>query len=163
MSFLIPCTPTVERLEMDRTYRALAPRKPNGPPRDKIVKLHYHHSKEQLLAAARGKDPLNFQDHTYQLFADLSPLTIAKRRALKPQLLILQRNQIAYNWGFPFSLRFIHLETKYTCQTPAELQLALIEMGFVDQVSPSDHTRRRSASHSPSQQKMTDSGSSIST
>lgn len=68
----------IERLEMDRVHRALAPRKSKGPPRDIIAKFNYSHSKEQLLAAARGKDSLNFQGHAYQLFADLSPLTLAK-------------------------------------------------------------------------------------
>lgn len=116
-----------------------------------------------MLAAARGNDPLNFQGHTYQLLADLSPFTIAKRRAFKPQLLVLQRNQIAYYCGFPFSRHFTHLETKCVCRSSNELQKALIDRGLVDQVLPRDHTRRRSASRSPPQQTMTSSGYSIST
>lgn len=92
----------VERLEMDRVHRALAPRKTNGPPRDIIVTFHYYRTKEQLLAAARGKNNLDFQGNVYQLFADLSPLTVAKRSALKSLLRVLQRHQILYHWGFPF-------------------------------------------------------------
>lgn len=139
----------VERLEMDRAHRALAPRKPNGPPRDIIVKFHYYRTKEQLLAAAREKGPLMFQGHVYQLFSDLSPITVAKRRALKPQLLLLQQHQINYQWGFPFSLRFTHLETKYICRSSEDLQSALIELGLADKTTSKDHSRRRSASKSP--------------
>lgn len=141
----------IERLEMDRVHRALAQRRINGPPRDIIAKMHYYRTKEQLLAAARGKDSLTFQGHVYQLFADLSPITVAKRRALKPQLQVLQRHQITYHWGFPFSLRFTHLETKYICRSSEELQSALIELGLKDQDSPKDLPRRRSASGSPQQ------------
>lgn len=74
----------VERLEMDRVHRALAPRKTNGPPRDIIAKFHFFRTKEQLLSAARGNSNLNFQGHQYQLFTDLSPLTVAKRCAKTP-------------------------------------------------------------------------------
>lgn len=68
----------VERLEIDKVHRALAPHK-NGLPRHIIAKIHYYRTKEQFLAAARGKDVLSFQGHTYQIFADLSPLIVAKR------------------------------------------------------------------------------------
>lgn len=37
---LAPFIP-IERLEMVKVHRSLAPRKENGPPRDIIVKLHY--------------------------------------------------------------------------------------------------------------------------
>lgn len=60
---LQPAIP-VERLEMDRGHRALAPHKTNDPPRDIIAKFHYYRTKEQLLTAARGKDTLSFQGHT---------------------------------------------------------------------------------------------------
>lgn len=68
----------VDRLEMDRIHRAITPRKPEGPPRYIIAKFHFYRTKQQFMAAARGKDYLIFQDHPYQLFADLSPITVAK-------------------------------------------------------------------------------------
>lgn len=142
----------VERLEMDRVHRALAPRKTNGPPRDIIAKFHFFRTKEQLLSAARGNNNLNFQGHQNQLFTDLSPLTVAKKHALKPQLQVLISNQIMYSWGFPFSLRFTHLQHKYVCRSSDELQIALLRMGLVDQISSRDLPRRRSASRSPQQQ-----------
>lgn len=71
-------------MEMDRVHRALTPRKADGLPCDIIAKFHYFCTKEQLLAAAREKDSQIFQGHTYELFADLSQLTISKHWALKP-------------------------------------------------------------------------------
>lgn len=115
-------------------HRALAPSKPNGPPSDIIAKFHYYRAKKQLLTSARGKNSLTFQGHTYQLFADFSPLTVAKRRALKPHLQVLQRNQIAYHWGFSFSNHFTHLETKYVCRSAEELQAAMMDLGLVDHI-----------------------------
>ena len=150
---LLPGTP-VERLEMDRVHRALAPHRSNGPARDIIVRFHYYRTKEQLLAAARGNSVLTFQDNAYQLFSDLSPLTVTKRRSLKPFLQILQRHQIIYHWGFPFSLRFTHLETKYVCRTSEELQTVLIYLGLLDQPETKYHPHRRSASCSSSQQDL---------
>lgn len=72
---LQPGTP-VERLEMDRVQRGMALPKTNSSPREIIAKLHYYHTKKQLLAAVRGKDALTFQGHAYQIFADPFPLTV---------------------------------------------------------------------------------------
>ena len=88
----------VERLEMDRIHRALTPKRADGPPRDIIAKFHFYKTKEQIMEAAREKKNLSFQGYEYQIFADISQLTIAKRRAMKPLLLELQRHNIKYQW-----------------------------------------------------------------
>lgn len=70
---LQPAIP-VERIEMDRVHRALSPHKADGPPRNIIAKFHYYRTKEQLLAAARGKDtdPFKVTHISYsQIFPDL--------------------------------------------------------------------------------------------
>lgn len=139
---------SVERLEMDRVHRALMPKKTDGPPRDIIAKFHFFRSKEQLLEAARGKNNLTFQGHSYQLFADLSQLTISKRRAMKPHLLELQRHAIKYQWGFPFSLKFTHQGTRFACKTPEELQHVLQDLKLIDGTTIASTSRRRSASAS---------------
>lgn len=56
---------TVELLEMDRIHKAVTPHKSEGPPLDIIAKISFFRTKVQLLAAARGKDSLIFQDHSY--------------------------------------------------------------------------------------------------
>lgn len=116
----------VNRLEMDRIHRALTPRKPEGPPHDIIItNFHFYRTKEQLMAAARGNNSLIFQDHPYQLFADLSPITVAKQHALKPLLHNLQQHQIPYQWGFTFSIRFTYQGVKHSCRSSDELQNTL--------------------------------------
>lgn len=94
---LSPSIP-IERLEFYRIHRALTRHQTDGPPRDIIIKLHYFRTKKQLLTAARNKDTLLFQGHTYQLLSDLDPLTIAKCREMKPQLQILMQHQLKYTW-----------------------------------------------------------------
>lgn len=137
----------VERLEMDRVHRALAPKKTDGPPRDIIAKFHYYRTKELLLNAARHKNTLQFQAYNYQLFTDLSQLTINKRRALKPLLQILQRNNIIYQWGFPFSVRFSYQNHKYTCRSAMDLQTTLQNVGLMNAVHDATDSRRKFSSH----------------
>lgn len=62
-------------------------------------KTTFVRTKEQLLSTAWNKDSLVFQGHSYQLFQDLSPFTIAKRSALDTHLQILQQHHITYKWG----------------------------------------------------------------
>lgn len=52
---LSPSIP-IERLETDRIQRALTARKEDGPPRDRIIKMHYFCTKEQIMEATRNKD-----------------------------------------------------------------------------------------------------------
>ncbi|PIO24891.1 hypothetical protein AB205_0055340 [Aquarana catesbeiana] len=80
-----------------------------------------HRSLEQLMEAALNKDSLMFQGHRYQVFQDLSQLTLTKRKAMKPHLLILQHHRIAYRWSFPFAIHFSHKGTSYTCKSAEDL------------------------------------------
>lgn len=138
---LSPSIP-IERLEFDRIHRALTRRR---------VKLHFFHTKEQLLTAARNKNSLQFQSHTYQLFSDLEPLTIAKRRAMKPQLQILLQHQLKYTWQFPFALQFSYQEQQHNCTTPESLQRLLESLHLTPPVHQTEtslpRTPARSASH----------------
>lgn len=138
----------IERLEMDRVHRALMPKKTDGPPRDIIAKFHFYRTKEQLLFAAREKKNLTFQGHNFQIFADLSQVTISKRRAMKIHLLELQRNNITYQWGFPFSIRFTYQGNRHICRSPNELQQALQDLNLINGTSAINTSRRRTASAS---------------
>lgn len=57
---------------------------------------------------ARNADKLTIQGHQIQIFADLSPYTVQKRRSLKPLLQVLTQKEITYRWSFPFRLNFYH-------------------------------------------------------
>lgn len=147
---LAPSIP-IERLEFDRIHRALTRRQTDGPPRDIIVKLHFFRMKEQLLAAARNKNSLQFQSHDYQLFTDLAPLTIAKHRAMKPQLQILQQHQLKYTWRFPFALQFSYQGQQHTCTTPDSLQRLLESLHLSPQARQSETSLPRTPARSASQ------------
>lgn len=147
---LAPSIP-IERLEFGRTHRALTRRQTDGPPWDIIVKLHFFRTKEQLLAAARNNNCLQFQSHTYQLFTDLAPLTIAKCRAMKPQLQILLQHQLKYTWRFPFALQFSFQGQQYTCTTPESLQRLLESLHLSPQTCQSDTSLPRTPARSASQ------------
>lgn len=54
---------------------------------------------------------ISYQGHSIQIFADLSPSTIQRKRALKPLLTILAQKDIKYWWTFPFAVKF-HFKTK---------------------------------------------------
>lgn len=110
----------LERLEFDHIHRSLAPKPSEGPPRDLIIKFHFYRTKERLLQAAQ--QDLSFQGNPLQLFADLSPVTIARRRGLKPYLQILQTQGIKYRWGFPFKLSFSHLGCQFHASSPSNLK-----------------------------------------
>lgn len=59
-----------------------APKKTEGPPCNIIIKFIYYRTKETLRRAAGARDQLDLsiQGHHYQLFANLSSITIQKRR-----------------------------------------------------------------------------------
>ena len=133
---------------MYRVHRALTPKKADGPPRDIIAKFNFYRTKEQILEAAREKSNLSFQSHNYQIFADISQLTIAKRRAMKPLLIELQQRNIKYQWGFPFSLRFTYQGTKIVCRSPDQLHQALMDFKLIEKSSNASNSHRRAASSS---------------
>lgn len=101
-----------------------------APPRDVIIKFHFYRTKEWLLQAARDHQDLSFQGNPLQLFADLSPVTIAKRRNLKPYLQILQAQDIRYRWGFPFKLSFYHLGRQVHASSLPDLRRHFQDLQF---------------------------------
>uniref|UniRef100_A0A803KD14 L1 transposable element RRM domain-containing protein n=2 Tax=Xenopus tropicalis TaxID=8364 RepID=A0A803KD14_XENTR len=104
---LLPNLPP-ERLECDRIHRALRPMREGDPPRDIILRLHYHQTQVATLQAARQKDRLEYQGTLFQIYTDLAPITLQKRKALAPITKILQQHRIRYRWLFPVKLAFLY-------------------------------------------------------
>lgn len=90
------------KLEIDRAHRTLGLPRKDGTPRDIVVKLHYFSVKEEIMKQCRYQHPLMCRGHAIQVFADISPTTIQKRRSLKPLLTILSQRDI--NTGGPSPL-----------------------------------------------------------
>lgn len=66
---------------------------------------------------------------------------------MKPQLTILQKHQIIYQWGFPFSIRFTYQGSKFICRSPEELKHALQDLRLVEStLKPSSSNRRTTSS-----------------
>lgn len=73
----------------------LTPPRSDGLPHDIVLKPHYYNVKEEVMRRARTIPQIQM-GHTVQVYADISPFTIQRRRALKPLLTILQQKNIKY-------------------------------------------------------------------
>lgn len=103
MKELIPDI-TVRHMEINRIHRVLTAPRSDGLPRNIIIKPHCYRIKEKLMLAARNRPDLSLFGAPIQLFTDLAPSTVQKRR--KPLLQQLMNSQIKYRWAFPFKLSF---------------------------------------------------------
>lgn len=96
-------------------HRSLAP-KPGVRPRDIVVRFHYCDSKEALTLPTRNRTHTEYKGDKIEIFSDLSPITLAKRRNLRPITAHLQSHRIPYYWGFPFRLSVMKDETQHVLQ-----------------------------------------------
>ncbi|OCU00249.1 hypothetical protein XELAEV_18006030mg [Xenopus laevis] len=97
-----------------------------------ILQFHYHQTQVAILAAARAKGKLIFQTYPYQIYADLSPTTLQRRRNLGPLTVILQQPKILYRWLFPFRLLFTHNNRQYSIVSLEEGCDLFVKLGFAD-------------------------------
>lgn len=114
---------------LDRAHRSLAPKPPAGAnPRDVVVRFHYYDSKEALTIATRNQ--LDFKGSRIQIFNDLSPITLARRRNLRPLTLHLQTHKVSYRWGFPFRLSASRDGIQYSLRDLQESEAFLRNLGL---------------------------------
>lgn len=116
---------------LDRAHRSLGPKPPAGArPRDVKVRFHYYESKEALTLATHNKSQLMYKGAKLQIFSDLSPITLAKRRNLRPIISHLQHHQVPYYWGFPFRLTVSKDGTQYSLRDLQEGEAFLKTLGL---------------------------------
>lgn len=142
---LIPNIPA-HRLELDRAHRALQPPRSDGLPRDIIVKPHFYAVKEEVMKLSRSAEKLMFQGHQVQIFADISPYTVQKRRALKPLLQVLAGKEITYRWAFPLRLNFSYRNKPYNFSTFQDGERLLPHLGLITQEVPQSSASRGASS-----------------
>ncbi|CAH2319207.1 Hypothetical predicted protein [Pelobates cultripes] len=119
-------------LLLDRAHRALRPPSSSPTqPRDIIIRCHYFHIKEAIMRATR-ETPLQIEGHTVQLYHDLAPTTLRKRRELKPLTQALQAQGIRYSWGHPFKLMVRHNNRTFTLTKPSEARDFAAQLGISD-------------------------------
>lgn len=56
------------------------------------------------MSKIRGKLPLHYEGSEVQVYTDIAPETLARRRLLKPLLELMRAQNIKYSWGFPACL-----------------------------------------------------------
>ena len=132
---VIPDIPD-HKLELDRAHRALQPPRQDGLPRDVVVKPHYYSVKEEVMKRTRNRDDLIIQGNKLQIFADISPTTIQKRRSLKPLLGVLLQKSIKYRWSFPFRLQFDFRDKSYGFSSFRDGEQLLLRLGLITQELP---------------------------
>uniref|UniRef100_A0A803JAK4 L1 transposable element RRM domain-containing protein n=1 Tax=Xenopus tropicalis TaxID=8364 RepID=A0A803JAK4_XENTR len=147
---LMPNLPS-ERLECDRIHRALRPQREGDPPRDIILRLHYHQTQVAILQASRRKSDLEYEGHQFQIYTDLAPITLQKRKLLAPITKILQHHNVRYRWLFPVKLAFMYNNQQHqvnSVQAGSELltQLGLMEKATGEPAHLSQLSPRRRVS-----------------
>lgn len=117
----------------DRIHRA---RQPKPPPektlRDIVLCMKDFLSKEEIMRAARNKPCITLDDYTVQIYPDVSPATLDRRRGLKEITTVLQSARIRYRWGFPFKLVVPHNGSTYSATTVPEGQEILVKLCLLD-------------------------------
>lgn len=127
---LVPHIPDIE-WRLDRAHRSLAPKPPQGAnPRDIIARFHFYESKEALTIATRNRSKVEFKGAKLQIFNDLSSITLAKRRALRPVTSHLQQYQVPYRWGFPFRLSVMKDGSQHSMRDLQECKTFIKNLGL---------------------------------
>lgn len=145
------------RLELDRAHRALHPPCSDGLLGDIVVKPHFYGVKEEVMRIARDVEQLSIQRHPVQVFADLSPLTIQWRRALKPLLQVLSQKMIKYWWSFPFRLSFTYKNKTHGFTSINDGECLMVHLGLIslDPSTSSTHKNTGSTDYPSTQSPIT--------
>lgn len=71
-----------------------------------------------------------------QIYPDISPATLDRRRRMKEVTNILQTARIRYRWVFPFKLTVPHNGSTYTAYNVIEGKKLLVKLGLLDPNPP---------------------------
>lgn len=133
---LLPDRPT-SAFTCDRIHRALRPKPPpDKPPRDIILCMKDFLTKEDIMRASRNTPNIELDGVRLQIYPDISPATLDRRRRMKEVTTILQTNRIKYRWGFPFKLSVLHNGTTHTVYNVIEGKDLLIKLGLLQPEPP---------------------------
>lgn len=69
---------------------------------DQLYQLY--EDKAEIWGKMRGKPPIKYEGAELQIFTDLAPETLSRRRLLKPLLEQMRAQNIKYNWEIPACL-----------------------------------------------------------
>ncbi|XP_040181316.1 uncharacterized protein LOC120915124 [Rana temporaria] len=137
IKMLLPHIPA-HKLDLDRAHRSLGPIRKDGLPRDIVIKPHYFSTKEEIMKCSRQREQLTYQGANIQIFSDISPYTIQKRRSMKPLLSALLQKEIRYKWAFPFALKFSYKGNHYAVHNFQEGERLLMSLNIISTVPDMD-------------------------
>lgn len=121
----------------DRIHRALRPKPtPDKPPRDIIMCMKDFLVKEDIMRAARNSPNISLEGKKLQIYPDISPATLDRRRRMKEVTNILQAARIKYRWGFPFKLTIPYNGSTYTVYNIIEGKELLVKLGLLEPEPP---------------------------
>ncbi|OCT79705.1 hypothetical protein XELAEV_18026514mg [Xenopus laevis] len=84
-----------------------------------------------------------------QIYSDLAPSTLAKRRALKGLTMQLREIGIRYKWGFPFKLMVSHNDKTFLLHDPDEMAAFAKKLGLTDNTDQGAGKTRETISSAP--------------
>ncbi|XP_075425492.1 uncharacterized protein LOC142465416 [Ascaphus truei] len=130
LEHIFPDKPESE-IRLDRCHRALRSKPQKGdPPRDIVARFHHYRTKEEVCRLAREDHSLVYDGVKLQIFQDLAPVTLVKRKALAPITKILMENNTKYRWLFPCALMSIKNGVAHTLRRLEEGEGFLAKLGL---------------------------------
>ena len=125
---------------IDRIHRLPKPAYlPDSIPRDVILRLHFYHTKERLMAVSRQKDKVPAPYSNLQFYTDLSQYTLQKRRNLVTITKALRNHKLSYKWGFPTELIVTKDDKDYVIDSMAKGLALLQSWEIVPEPQPPPH------------------------
>lgn len=133
---LLPDRP-MSAFACDRIHRALRPKPPpDRPPRDIIMCMKDFLTKEDIMRASRNTPNIELDGSRLQIYPNISPATLDRRRRMKEVTSILQTARIKYRWDFPFKLLVIHNGSTHTVYNIIEGKELLVKLGLLEPEPP---------------------------
>lgn len=133
-------------LLVDRAHRIHKPQHlPESLPRDILARVHFFHSKEQIMRPARSLCNLPELFSKITLYNDISAATSQARKAFAPVTSILMEHKITYKWGFPIKLLVTYQRQQVAILTPKDGIKQLHNWGIVPNPPPTTPLNKRSS------------------
>ncbi|CAH2293131.1 Hypothetical predicted protein [Pelobates cultripes] len=127
-------------LRLDRAHRVPKPASlARDIPRDIVTRLHYFSAKDAILMAQRKSTAMPSGYEKISLFADLSPMTMARRRDFINVPKCLRNHKIPYRWGFPTKLLIWRNGTLTKLDDPDQGMHKLKAWGLFPDRAPPNH------------------------
>ncbi|KAJ6657383.1 hypothetical protein lerEdw1_002550 [Lerista edwardsae] len=93
----------ISEMHLERVHR-IGGKEIKGRRRDIIVRFAFYTMKTDVYSALRDTQSLSYEEEQVEIYQDLAPETIQKRKNWKKYTEPLRNENIGYTWGFPFKL-----------------------------------------------------------